>query len=60
MWRLNELRDKDIPRVYINNKWVPARPVNYQKKYMTFWERIRNAYEVFTCRAEAFKWPMGQ
>ena len=36
------------------------RPENFKKYMMTFWERLYLAWEVFQCRAEAFKWPEGQ
>ena len=57
---LENLREKDIPMAYINNQWVPARPLNYRKKYMPMVLRIKHAWEVFMCRAEAFTWPVGQ
>ena len=42
----------------INGKWVPARPINY--RFRTLRERIRDAWAVFTGRADAFRWPEGQ
>lgn len=60
MWRLDQLREKELPQTYINGKWVPARPNNFKKAHMSFIERVQNAWEVFICRAEAFKWPEGQ
>lgn len=42
----------------INGKWVPARPINWTAR--TFMERVREAWAVFTGRAEAFTWPEGQ
>jgi len=59
MWTLDELR-KPVTEAQINGRWVPARPLNYKKKYMSFRKRIRHAWEVFMCRAEAFTWPEGQ
>ena len=63
MWKLKSLQDY----LYysgnlktINNKFVPARPLNFTKKYMSFKQRLKDAWEVFRCRAEAFKWPEGQ
>lgn len=44
----------------INGKWVPARPLNVKKGYATISDRIKDAWAVFTCKAEAFKWPEGQ
>jgi len=60
MWTLKQLQYPNIPMANINDKWVAARPLNYQRKYMSFWNRIRNAWAVFTCKAEAFSWPEGQ
>lgn len=41
---------------YINGRWVPARPLNG-----TFlFEKLRDAWEVFRGRADAFRWPEGQ
>jgi hypothetical protein len=57
MWTINQLRSKDIPMAKINDKWVPARPLNYQKKYISFWKRLKRAWTVFTCEADAFTWP---
>lgn len=60
MWTLEQLREKEIPQTCINGKWVPARPENFKKTCMTLFERLQHAWEVFMCRAEAFKWPEGQ
>ncbi len=57
MWKLKQLQDKDMPQVSIKGKWMPARPVNYTRGYMSLTKRIHNAWEVFMCRAEAFTWP---
>lgn len=51
---------KDHSACINNNKWVSARPLNYTKKYASLLGRIKSAWEVFQCRAEAFKWPEGQ
>lgn len=37
---------------------VPARPIDW--KYRTWRERIRDAWAVFTGKADAFRWPGGQ
>ena len=60
MWTLKELQGYTTTMVKINDKWVPARPLNYQKKYTSFRERIKRAWVVFTCKADAFTWPEGQ
>jgi len=38
----------------INGKWVPSRPINYQ--YLSLIEKIKDAWEVFRGKAEAFYW----
>jgi len=60
MWSLKQLQDTNITKACINNQWVPARPLNYQKEYLSFWKRVKFAWAVFTCRAEAFTWPLNQ
>lgn len=60
MRTLKQLQDPDKPMACINDKWVPARPENYKRRYMSFKRRVRHAWEVFMCRAEAFTWPEGQ
>jgi hypothetical protein len=58
MWKLNKLID------YINenykktdNGWVPAKPLNSTTQYQSLFQRFKNAWEVFNCRADCFKWP---
>ena len=60
MWNLDELIRDDRPQACINGKWVPVRPLNYQRKYMSLRDRFRHAWAVFMCRAEAFTWPENQ
>ena len=60
MWTLKQLQDTERSQTEINGKWVPARPLNYKRKYMSLGDRIRHAWAVFTCKAEAFTWPEGQ
>jgi hypothetical protein len=60
MWTLKQLQDPEMPMANINGKWVHARPLNYKRAYMSLRDRIRHAWAVFTCRAEAFTWPEGQ
>ena len=60
MWTLERLQDKDVPQVCINGNWVPARPLNYTKKCLTFKERFKRAWLVFTCKADCFVWPENQ
>ena len=52
MWQLNSLSDPDAPKVCINGKWVPARPLNFQKEHTSLVNRIKDAWEVFirSCR----------
>ena len=60
MWKLIDLQDKNLPQTCIDGKWVPARPINYRRECMSFVDRVKHAWEVFTCRAEAFIWPVDQ
>lgn len=71
MWELEELvkmAGKNGTRVRIvgsdtaksesTEKWVPARPINY--KYRSLIERCKEAFAVFSGKADCFKWPEGQ
>ena len=40
----------------INGKWVPARPI----RLFGMWHDLKDAWEVFRRRADAFTWPEGQ
>jgi len=60
MWTIEQLREKDIPLANFADYWVPARPENYKKQNMSIRRRLRHAYAVFSGKAEAFTWPMGQ
>jgi len=61
MWTLeNLLKSVKESQTQINDKWVPARPLNFQKKYAKFIQRLKDAWDVFMCKAEAFTWPEGQ
>lgn len=40
----------------INGKWVPARPI----RMFGVWHDLKEAWEVFRRRADAFKWPEDQ
>jgi hypothetical protein len=42
----------------VGDKWVPSRPINW--KYRSLSEKIREAWAVFTGRADCFIWPEGQ
>lgn len=58
IWNLDSLQERNQSTVFINGKWVTARPVNY--KYRSFKEKIVDAWSVFIGKADAFKWPEGQ
>ena len=61
IWTMKSLFDEcNSCSTEINGNWVPARPENGKKKYATLKSRIKAAWEVFQCRAEAFYWPEGQ
>ena len=59
MWTLKQLQHPET-LAEINGKWVPARPLNYKRGYLSLRKRIKHAWAVFMCRAEAFTWPEGQ
>jgi len=42
----------------INGKWVPARSINHTVR--TLREKLRDAWMVFTGKADALVWPEGQ
>ena len=42
----------------INGKWVPGRPINW--KYRSLRIRFREAWAVFSGKADAFVWPENQ
>ena len=59
MWTLKQLQtDVNQNMAQINDKWVPARPMN--SAYRSFRERVRDAWAVYKGKAEAFTWPEGQ
>ena len=61
MWKLKDLYNHcNTVSAEIDGKWVPARPLNGVKRYAKLKARIKDAWEVFQCRAEAFRWPEGQ
>ena len=61
MWNLESLIEASKhTEANINGKWVPARPLNFKRPYVSLRQRIRDAWEVFWCRAEAVKWPGNQ
>lgn len=61
IWTLKNLVEFSSQNLaHINGKWVPCRPENGKRKYATMKMRIRAAWMVFNCKAEAFTWPEGQ
>ena len=59
MWTLKSLViHTNQTKTCINDKWVPARPLNW--KYRSFFQRLREARAVFKGQAEAFTWPENQ
>jgi hypothetical protein len=56
MHKLSDLRKNDIPMTFIKEAWVPKRPENGKKGFAKLKDRIKDAWAVFTCRAEAFMW----
>jgi hypothetical protein len=59
MWTLQYLIDYSRTHtVYLDFHWVPARPVNHKCRKLT--TRIKEAWMVFTGKADCFTWPEGQ
>lgn len=42
----------------INGKWVPARSINHTLRSLP--EKLKEAWAVFTGKADCFTWPEGQ
>lgn len=59
MWDFEDLREA-FPQVCVGSYWVAARPLNYTRAYLSIGQRLIRAWLVFTCKADAFKWPGGQ
>jgi len=59
-WNLRTLVDytNNGASACINGKWVPARSINYQVR--RFRERLKDAWQVFSGKADSFIWPEGQ
>jgi len=56
IWTLeNLIKSASSTQTEKDGKWVPSRPINW--KYRTLPEKIKEAYAVFTGKAEAFTWP---
>ena len=52
---MSDIRDLNICKQEANGQWIPARPINY--KYRSLPEKLRDAWAVFTGKAEAVVWP---
>jgi len=58
-WKLKDLIEHcNTCKTCIDNKWVPARPINYQ--YRTILERLVESWNVFTGKSDSFNWTEGQ
>ena len=57
MWTLHDLQYHGISTC-IEGEWVPARPINW--KYRSLWCKLKEAWAVFTGKADCFKWPKNQ
>ena len=56
MWKLKELHEWCVngPQSGTKDgKWVPAKPLNYR----SLGKKIKEAWLVFTGKADCFKWP---
>lgn len=56
-WRLDDLtRFSTENLTHVGDAWIPARPVECRSLF----QRIREAWAVFTGRADSFIWPGDQ
>ena len=59
MWTLKQLQTiVNETQAEINGRWVPARSINW--RYRTFRTKIKEAWAVFTGKADCFIWPENQ
>lgn len=58
IWKLKDLQFSDADQTFLNGKWVPARPMNWMHRPLIV--KFKEAWAVFTGKAEAFVWPEGQ
>lgn len=58
MWTTNELMEMwQTCQVKLNGFYVPAKPVNCNKEFQSFFFRLKKAWLVFNCKADVFVWP---
>jgi len=57
MYTVKEIQEYSCDAL-IGGKWVPARPLNH--KVRSIRQKIREAWMVFTGKADALLWPRGQ
>ena len=55
---IKELQKQSGLTTCIDGEWVQSRPANH--KYRTLFERIEEAWYVFTGKADAVVWPKNQ
>lgn len=61
MWDLKDLiNHANENHTLVNNNWVPVKPLNSEKKYQSLIQRFKNAWNVFHCKADCFRWPEKQ
>ena len=54
MWTRQSLLNHKAEELSSDGKWTPARPINW--KYRTVRQRLKEAWAVFTGKADAFIW----
>lgn len=58
MWKLKTLIEHCNDKCQLpNGKWVPSKPLNSCKEYQSFFQRLKNAWNVFQCKYNTFIWP---
>jgi hypothetical protein len=57
MWEIkNLIESAQSTSTLVDGRFVPARPLNGTLKYASLRSRVSDAWAVFWCRAEAFRW----
>lgn len=59
-WKLKDLivQAKSVQQYHpFLDHYIPAKPLNNTKEFISFTSRLHRAWLVFTCQADVFIWP---
>lgn len=56
-WSVDQIKIS-YDQTCINGRWVAARPENWKRR--TLWQRLSEAWKVFTGELDSLRWPCGQ